>query len=98
MKSNYKRITLALITFTLMAILLTSPATAQTSTYELNASSGVWTSVVGGGETVTGEGSNEIHWGVGIWPDYKKRACGLMAWVHRLLMRVIYSSWEPLPI
>jgi len=28
--------------------------------------------VVGGDYTVTGEDSNEIHWGVGIWPDYKK--------------------------
>ena len=61
MKSKYIRIALLI---TIMATLLfTKQAVADTSTYELSSSSGVWSSVVGGDDTVTGVGTQEIRWG-----------------------------------
>jgi len=72
MKSKNRKIALLVITLILMVIPLTITATAETPTYELNTSSGVWTYVDGGGETVTGEGTNEIRWGYPTRPYDKK--------------------------
>ncbi len=72
MNSKIKNI--ALLITLILAISLSKSAVADTPTYELNSSAGIWTSVDGGGDTVTGVGTVEIRWGE---PTQDERKSGL---------------------
>ncbi len=63
MKSKTRLIISIVVIMAALGVALRTVATAETPTYELTSSSGVWSSVVGGGDTVTGVGTNEIRWG-----------------------------------
>ena len=63
MKSKTRLIISIIVIMVTLGVGLRSVVIAETPTYELASSSGVWSSVVGGGSTVTGEGTSEIRWG-----------------------------------
>lgn len=51
------------IVILLIAFMPTSASSAQTPDYSMTSVSGVWTDVDGGGDTVTGVGTNQVNWG-----------------------------------
>jgi uncharacterized repeat protein (TIGR01451 family) len=71
MRNIKKSIPWLVIALTLIGITLTMSATADTPTYELNFSTGIWISTEGGGDTVTGVGTNEVRWGYPTIDDNK---------------------------
>ncbi len=62
-----KKISQALVVPVLLALILSifpiQNVVAQTTDYELTSVTGVWTATNGGGDTVTGVGTNHVSWG-----------------------------------